>query len=516
MNNNKKKTIIFVTLLIVIACLIIGYALLSTTLNILGDTSVKGNSWDIHWENIQVTEGSTTENTKEAIITSQTQVEFSISLDKPGDFYEFTVEAVNDGTIDGMIDVISTNVYQSNGTTPTTLPSAITYSITYDDDTPLERYQMLSADSYETYKIRVEYKRDIENSELITTNQTYVMKIGITYIQSDENAVDRPIPGVLPNYNEDEGCATINTDSTGGGGNANMSGLTLMMKNATQGEDNPSWFTATAESQSQAGVYTRQGTSNDKYPIYYYRGAYGSVNNNLIFNNYCWKIVRTTATGGVRIIYNGPTNNGQCTTQTGPSTIISQGAFNISYNDSKYVGYMYDNNGTQTSSNLKTTLETWYNSNMSNVDNKIERSVYCNDKSEMTMEERSTLGINTDTYIIYYCPTKRNYTSSPTTICSKKSDAYKLKVGFLTLDEALLSGYSKNGSMTTYLYNSEAYWLGSPFSYDGSSAGMYVMVFSGYGIYGVDGDMGIRPVVTLKPNTNYTGSGTTTNPFVVN
>ena len=161
MNNNKKKTIIFVTLLIVIACLIIGYALLSTTLNILGDTTVSGNSWDIHWENVQVTEGSTTENTKEAVITSPTQVEFIISLDKPGDFYEFTVDAVNEGTIDGMIDVISTNTYQSNGTTPTTLPSAITYSITYDDDTPLARYQLLSANSSEKYKVRVEYKKDI-------------------------------------------------------------------------------------------------------------------------------------------------------------------------------------------------------------------------------------------------------------------------------------------------------------------------------------------------------------------
>ena len=516
MNNNKKKTIIFVTLLIVIACLIIGYALLSTTLNILGDTTVSGNSWDIHWENVQVTEGSTTENTKEAVITSPTQVEFIISLDKPGDFYEFTVDAVNEGTIDGMIDVISTNTYQSNGTTPTTLPSAITYSITYDDDTPLARYQLLSANSSEKYKVRVEYKKDISASELIANNQSYVMKIGITYIQADENAIS-PTPGVLPNYDENGGCATINTDSSGGGGNATMSGLTLMMKNATQGEDNPSWFTNSAANQSQAGVYTRKGTSNDKYPIYYYRGEYASVNNNLIFNNYCWKIVRTTATGGIRIIYNGPASNGQCTPQTGDATMIETSVvFNVSYNEAKYVKYVYDNNGTPTDSNLKTVLENWYNTNMSSVDNKIEKSVYCNDTSELTTEEKSELNVTTTNY--YYCPYKRARKGTPTTLCSKKSDVYKLKVGFLTADEAVLAGRSR--SMYDYLYNDYYYWLGSPLAF---TAGTYANVFGvnyARGVYDyneyVGSSHGVRPVVTLVANTEYTGTGTTTNPFVVN
>ena len=51
------------------------------------------------------------------------------------------------------------------------------------------------------------------------------------------------------------------------------------------------------------GVYMRAGTQNDSYPIVYYRGAV--EDNNVIFRNYCWKIVRTTDTGGVKLIYNG-------------------------------------------------------------------------------------------------------------------------------------------------------------------------------------------------------------------
>ena len=51
------------------------------------------------------------------------------------------------------------------------------------------------------------------------------------------------------------------------------------------------------------GVYTRAGTENDSYPIMYYRGIV--EDNNVKFANKCWKIIRTTDTGGVKLIYNG-------------------------------------------------------------------------------------------------------------------------------------------------------------------------------------------------------------------
>lgn len=52
-----------------------------------------------------------------------------------------------------------------------------------------------------------------------------------------------------------------------------------------------------------SGVYTLNGTENDKYPVYYYRGNID--NNNVLFAGFCWKMVRTTSTGGVKLIYNG-------------------------------------------------------------------------------------------------------------------------------------------------------------------------------------------------------------------
>ena len=51
------------------------------------------------------------------------------------------------------------------------------------------------------------------------------------------------------------------------------------------------------------GLYRLFGTENDTYPIYYYRGDID--NNNVVFGDYCWQIVRTTDTGGIKMIYNG-------------------------------------------------------------------------------------------------------------------------------------------------------------------------------------------------------------------
>mgnify|MGYP004514904317 CR=1 FL=1 len=44
-------------------------------------------------------------------------------------------------------------------------------------------------------------------------------------------------------------------------------------------------------------------TDENGKDVYYYAG--NVTNNNLLFNNYCWKMVRTTETDGVKLIYNG-------------------------------------------------------------------------------------------------------------------------------------------------------------------------------------------------------------------
>ena len=68
------------------------------------------------------------------------------------------------------------------------------------------------------------------------------------------------------------------------------------------------------------GIYELSSTKNDKYPIYYFRGdmnEYASKEgnaNNVVFAGNCWKIIRTTSTGGIKMIYNGSYSSGTCGT----------------------------------------------------------------------------------------------------------------------------------------------------------------------------------------------------------
>ncbi len=97
-------------------------------------------------------------------------------------------------------------------------------------------------------------------------------------------------------------------------------------------------FTQNNSDTNGKGVYIRSGTENDANPIYYFRGNVD--NNNIIFANTCFKMVRTTDTGGVKLIYNGVPIDGKCN-NTGTVAQIGTKKFNANYSSPADIGYMY-------------------------------------------------------------------------------------------------------------------------------------------------------------------------------
>ena len=85
-------------------------------------------------------------------------------------------------------------------------------------------------------------------------------------------------------------------------------------------------------------IYTGLKNESGNYSIYFHTN---SETNNVIFANFCWKIVRTTANGGVKLIYNGTINDGICN-NSGSSSSIGKSLFNNNNNSPSYVGYMYN------------------------------------------------------------------------------------------------------------------------------------------------------------------------------
>ena len=112
---NKKKNKLFL-LVILILGISIGFAALSTTLKIDGTAIINKNTWKIYFDNIDNKSGVIPTTAPvigdDTTNGSKTVVTWGVTLDQPGDYFEFTVDAVNAGSIDAEITKIE---YKLNG-----------------------------------------------------------------------------------------------------------------------------------------------------------------------------------------------------------------------------------------------------------------------------------------------------------------------------------------------------------------------------------------------------------------
>ncbi len=284
------------------------------------------------------------------------------------------------------------------------------------------------------------------------------------------------------------------------------------------------------------GLYILHGTENNANPIMYYRGAV--TNNNVRFANFCWKIVRTTETGGVKLIYNGrPNDNGQCSNTIESETMIQNSVFNTGNSDNAYVGYMYGTPSSSTyekthkntnDSAIKTVIDKWYSENLIVYTEMLEDTIWCNDRSlSPNSSGDGTYSEYTD-YGGYY---RLYYNKTPSLECVNENDRFTVSeengngalmypVALLTADEIAYAGAVFNvTNFYYYLYNKNNWWTMSPVFFKTTyNAGISWVEPSGLLLYTYSSrTAGIRPSVSLKKGTKVVGSGdgTAENPYVV-
>ena len=563
----RKQDSMKTTILLLIIVIGLGYAILQSNLSINGTSSIDNPTWDVHWENVQVASGSVTGSnvvTAPTIDSARTTVAYSVILPTPGTYYEFTVDAVNSGTLDAMVESIDSKL---NGSTITTLPEYLSYTVTYFDGTPLVVNHELKASTQEKYKVKIKYRDDITLSQIPSTDQTLSLQFTVKYKQASDDAIE-----------------------------INHPYLYKILRNAATEGTYAKEYTGNHQD-SMAGVGTEK--------IYYWYGSNDTNGtaildmNNVIFAGFCWQMIRTTDTGGVKIVYNGVPSNGQCN-NSGTDTSIGTLAFNANYNSLAYVGYMYNPNtlitykvnsaatsgslfgagvtyssgtytltntsttydanhhytcnnttGTcstvryyyynnfyteisdgrtieeaiedmlradnvnQTNSTIKTAIDNWYQTNMTNYTSKLEDTIFCNDRSISNLGGWNPNGGSTSTTLQF-----KNYSSNSDLSCTNTTDKFSLAntkakltypVGLLTYPE-------------TYLLNNDnvrktgqTYWLGSPNNFGGdSSYERYVLTSGNNNNNIVSNSNGIRPAVSLAKNTIYTsGSGSKSDPYII-
>lgn len=179
MKKNKSKLIIALVLLLMVFTSI-GYAALSTTLNISGTANVAKAGWSLYFTNIAVTSGSVAATTAPAVSgTTTTSLTYAVSLTKPGDFYEFKVDVKNAGTLAAKLSAAP-----SLSGVSTAQDVYINYTVTYSDGTAVKAGDTIAAGATKTLKVRVMYDTNVTASQLPTSAQTLSLKYSMTYVQA--------------------------------------------------------------------------------------------------------------------------------------------------------------------------------------------------------------------------------------------------------------------------------------------------------------------------------------------
>ena len=178
MKDRKKLLFVFGLVIVCIFSLSIIYSTLNVVLTIQGNAKVSAADWDIYLSNPKVTRGSTTDNLP--VIKSKSTLEFSTTLNMPGDFYEFTVDVVNDGAIDAMIE----NIVK---TPDLTLEQTkyLKYEVSYANGESIENKQVLYKDTSMPIKVRIEYRKDLNNNDLPIGQVVLDLSLTLEYVQSD-------------------------------------------------------------------------------------------------------------------------------------------------------------------------------------------------------------------------------------------------------------------------------------------------------------------------------------------
>lgn len=176
--SKKKRGLTVLVLLLLLLCITVGYSVLSTTLNITGTSTIGSASWDVHFQNVSVTSGSVTATSGPTIQTGSLSTTYTVTLPQPGDFFEFTVQVKNAGSIDAKLN---------NAPTISGVSSAqdvyVNYSVKYSDGTTPAANDALNAGDTKTYRVRVEFDRNVNPEQLPTSNQTLNLTCSIPYVQ---------------------------------------------------------------------------------------------------------------------------------------------------------------------------------------------------------------------------------------------------------------------------------------------------------------------------------------------
>ena len=255
----------------------------------------------------------------------------------------------------------------------------------------------------------------------------------------------------------------------------------------------PTLTTSSNNTTDASGLYKSTAT-NTGNPTYYFRG---NVTNNYVkFAGQTWRIVRVNEDGTIRIIMQDGINSN------------ANIAFNSNYNNYTYMYY--------TNSQSKTTLESWYQTNIGSkkdLASSVASGAYYCEQAKAKYSDSWTSGSATMTTYNKYTPDFKCATDG------NGKGQVSASIGLLTYDEVIYAGGYFNQNNSNYYLNNPAisWWTMSPAGIsDSSSYVWFVSTTGGIGNDRVNYTHRLRAVLNLTADTKISdGDGTKENSFIV-
>ena len=184
MEKERTKALVIVVLLIVVAGLTVAFASLSSVLNIKGTAYLDAAKWGIKFQNLSdpVSVG-TASSTGTAKIEEAKSAEINginVNLSTPGDKVVYTVDLVNEGTINVKIDKIEKTALTSEQ------QKYLTFKVTDKDYNEVSKGDILQKGETKKLIITIEFIKDLTKEDLPTNTSTISLSYKLNFVQTDD------------------------------------------------------------------------------------------------------------------------------------------------------------------------------------------------------------------------------------------------------------------------------------------------------------------------------------------